>query len=66
MNIKRNRIKWGICLSIIGILTIINSFSSIIGIKLPNILNRGFGVILIVDLPVFVYSSVKILKSSTS
>lgn len=66
MNNKRNRTMWGISLLIVGIATIINSFSSIIGIELPDLLKRGIGVIVIVALPVLVYSSVKILRESKS
>ncbi|KEI04422.1 hypothetical protein IRP63_06895 [Clostridium botulinum] len=66
MNNKRNRTTWGISLLIVGISTIIISFSSIIRIKLPDILKRGLGVILILALPVLIYSYVKILKDSKS
>ncbi|PRR82512.1 hypothetical protein [Clostridium vincentii] len=66
MNNKRNRTMWGISLFIIGIATIINAFSSLLGIELPDILVRVVGVITIVALPVLVYSSVKILKNSKS
>lgn len=66
MNNKRKRSMWGISLLIVGIVNIIKSFSSIIGIELPDILKRGFGVILIVTIPVLVYSSVRILKDSKS
>lgn len=66
MNNKRNRIMWGISLFIISIATFINAFSSLIGIKLPDILVRCIVVIQIIALPVLVYSSVKILKNSKS
>ncbi|WP_160688455.1 hypothetical protein [Clostridium sp. C2-6-12] len=66
MNNKRNRTMWGISLFIISIVTFINAFSSLIGIKLPYILIRCMGVIQIFALPVLVYSSVKILKNSNS
>lgn len=64
MNNKKNRTMWGISLFIIGIATIINAFSSLLGIELPDILVRVVGVITIVVLPILVYSSVKILKNS--
>lgn len=66
MNNKRNRIMWGISLFIISIANFINAFSSLIGIKLPDILVRCIVVIQIIALPVLVYSSVKILKNSKS
>ncbi|WP_050607386.1 hypothetical protein [Clostridium niameyense] len=66
MNNKRNRTTWAISLLIVGIATIIICFSSIIGIKLPDILKRGLGIILIVAIPVLAYSSIKILKNSKS
>jgi hypothetical protein len=66
MDNKRNRAIWGISLFIIGIASIINAFSSLTGIELPDILVRCVGVITIVALPVLVYSSIKILKNSKS
>lgn len=64
MNNKRNRTMWGISLFIIGSATIINTFSSLLGIELPDILVRVVGVVTIVALPVLVYTSVKISKNS--
>jgi hypothetical protein len=66
MNNKRNRTTFGISLLIVGIATIIISFSSIIRIELPDIIKRGVGVIMIATLPVLVYSSIKLLKDSKS
>lgn len=66
MNNKRNRTMWGISLLIIGIATIINAFSLLLGFELEEISVRVLGVITIVALPVLVYSSVKILKNSKS
>lgn len=63
MNNKRNKTMWGISLFIIGIATIINVFSSILGIELPDILVRLMGIITIVTLPLLIYSSIKILKN---
>jgi len=66
MDNKRNRTMWGISLFIIGIASIINAFSSLTGIELPDILVRCMGVVTIVALPVLVYSSIKIIKNSKS
>ena len=66
MDNKRNKTMWGISLFIIGIATIINAFSSLLGIELPDILVRLMGVIKIVALPLLVYSSIRILKNSKS
>lgn len=63
MDNKRNNTMWRISLFIIGIATIINVFSSILGIELPNILVRLMGIITIVTLPLLIYSSIKILKN---
>ena len=59
MGNKRNRTMCGISLFIIGIASILNAFSSLSGIELPDILVRCVGVITIVALPVLVYSSIK-------
>ena len=59
MDNKRNRTMCGISLFIIGIASILNAFSSLSGIELPDILVRCVGVITIVALPVLVYSSIK-------
>lgn len=62
MDNKKNNTIWGISLFIIGIAAIINFFSSIFGIELPDISVRLVGIITIVALPILVYSSLRILK----
>lgn len=64
MDNKRNKTIWGISLFIVGIATIINSFSSLLGIELPDILVRLMGIITIFAIPLLVYSSIKILINS--
>lgn len=64
MDSKRNKTIWGISLLIVGIATIINSFSSLLGIELPDILVRLMGIIMIFAIPLLVYSSIKTLINS--
>lgn len=64
MDSKRNKTIWGISLFIVGIATIINSFSSLLGIELPDILVRLMGTIMIFAIPLLVYSSIKTLINS--
>lgn len=50
---------WCISLFIIGITTIILVGSNIIGIELPVVLTRIFGIADLIALPVLVYTTVK-------
>ncbi|MGG5461173.1 hypothetical protein [Clostridium sp. B9] len=64
MNSKKNKIIWGSSLLIIFIIEIINSFSSMFGIGLSDMVRRGLGIIEVVMLPIIIYSSVKMFKCS--
>lgn len=64
MNSKKNKIIWGSSLLIISIIEIINSFSSMFGIGLSDMVRRGLGIIEVVMLPIIIYSSVKMFKCS--
>lgn len=64
MNNKKNKAMWGFSLLFISIVTIIYTFSSILGIELSYILKRVLGVITLIALPILVYSSIKVLKNS--
>lgn len=60
---NKNNLMWGCSLFIIGIATIIISGTSIIGIKLPDIVVRIIGVIDLISLPILIYSTVKKVKN---
>lgn len=59
---KRYRLIWGVTLIIIGIGTLINAGSNIIGADLPDAARRIIGVIDLIALPVLVFTSVKTIK----
>lgn len=55
---------WGISLLIISIIIFIRTFSSIVEIELSNNLIKTMGIISIVILPVFIYSTIKMFKQN--
>ena len=62
MNSRKITILWSISLFIISVVTLILSVTSIIGIELPDIATRVVGVLDLIVLPIFVFSTIKKLK----
>ncbi|MEG0894455.1 MAG: hypothetical protein RSE93_01980 [Oscillospiraceae bacterium] len=60
---KKNTLLWSISLVVISIVTIIFSGSNIIGIELPDVIIRIFGILYIIAVPIFLYSSIKFIYS---
>ena len=56
---KKITFLWSFSLMLIGIITVVWAGSNIIGISLPDIIVRIFGIIDMIALPVLVYSSIK-------
>ena len=61
---KRNNLLWSLSLLVIGIATVIQAGSNIIGIELPDIAVRIIGVIDLIALPVLAYTTVKKIKKN--
>lgn len=59
---KKSEIMWSISLITIGIATIILAGTNIVGIDLPDMLVRLFGIVDLVALPILVYSTIKKVK----
>ena len=59
---KESEIMWSISLITIGIATIILAGTNIVGIDLPDMLVRLFGIVDLVALPILVYSTIKKVK----
>ena len=59
---KKSDLMWSISLIAIGIATIILAGANIVGIDLPDMLVRLLGIVDIVALPIFVYSTIKKVK----
>ena len=59
---KKNKLIWAVSLLIIAFATIILAVSNIGGMELPDTAVRIIGIIDLVFLPVFAYSTVKKLK----
>ena len=51
---------WGISLLIISCISLIISICNLVSVDLPDILKRILGIAILLDLPVFVYASVKL------
>ncbi len=58
MNAKLINRIWGICGMVIGLCTLIVAGSNIIEVTLPDVLIRTIGIIDIIALPVYVFTSV--------
>ena len=61
---NKNDLLWGLCMIIIGVATLVIAGSSIIGITLPDTVIRVVGIIDLIMLPVFAYTTVKKVKNS--
>ncbi len=59
---KKSDLMWSISLIAIGIATIILACANIVGIDLPDMLVRLLGIVDLVALPIFVYSTIKKVK----
>ena len=58
---QNNRRKlWGISLLIISCISLIIGICNLVSADLPDILKRILGIAILLDLPVFVYASVKL------
>ena len=62
MDTKKINIMWGISLFVISVATIITAVANILGAELPDTAVRMMGVLQLIALPVFAYSTVKKLK----
>jgi len=62
---KKNKLIWTVSLLIIAFATIILAVSNIGGMELPDTAVRIIGIIDLVFLPVFAYSTVKKLKKDS-
>lgn len=51
---------WGISLLIISCISLIIGICNLVSADLPDILKRILGIAILLDLPVFVYASVKL------
>ena len=51
---------WGISLLTISCISLIIGICNLVSADLPDILKRIFGIAILLDLPVFVYASVKL------
>ena len=59
---KKNDLVWSISLMVIGLATIILAGSNIVGIELPDVAVRIFGIVDLIALPFLAYSTVKKVK----
>lgn len=57
---------WGISLIVIGIDTLVLTGSKIIGLTLPDVVARIIGIIDLIALPFFAYTTVKKAKKKTN
>ena len=63
MNLKIINTMWSISLMVIGIATIFLLGANIFAIKLPDMIVRTLGIIVLVSLPVLAFSTVKKAKT---
>ena len=60
---KKTNLFWAFSLIVIGICSVILAGSSILGIKLPDLIVRTIGIIDLIALPLLAYTTVKKAKS---
>ncbi len=60
---KKNDLIWSISLILISVAAIVWAGSNIVGLKLPDVAVRIIGMIDIVALPFFVFSTIKKVKA---